>query len=389
MAECVSCGAVIGAGSEDIDRCESCLADDAATASDDSASFSWQAPTSPEQEGQGGGQSEVAEAGVEAQGSHWQAGESKAAVANNAEQQQPSSGGGSLVAALIALVAGVGCLLLPAAGEPLIEAWGPAGFLIFLLAKPVGWILLGVGVILLVVAVSRSMASAPKPKVEDNAEQQQPSRSKGSLLGRLVSIVFGVVFIVSGIGNLLLASGAVPPSGDGQARDVLAYHYAQPLGWLFLVVGVVLIVAPALRSLTSATGKTRRSSAYRWLPGGVILYYLSWPAGALIASSVPPHASVVISAAPLLAVWLVGVAGLAMVLVGLVYFFGDYLEDSGLYPKSRSDWIKIMVVFWVLVGVTESLLAGVVLLAVLGPGLALLRSESKKEKRAKESQADG
>ena len=96
-----------------------------------------------------------------------------------------------------------------------------------------------------------------------------------------------------------------------------------------------------------------------------------------------------LAASPLLAVWLLGMAGLVMVLVGLVYFFGDYLEDSGLYPRSRSDWIKIMVVFWVLVGITESLIAGIVLLAVLGPGLALLRSESKKEKRAKESQADG
>ena len=287
MAECLSCGAVIDAGSANATMCAACSKEDATVPPDDSASLSWQAPTSAEREGQGGGRSEVAEARVEAQGSHWQAGESKPAVAGHSEQQQSSSGGGSLVGGLISIVVGVGCLLLPAAGEQLIESWGPAGFLIFLFAKPVGWLLLAVGVILLVVAVSRSMSSASKPKVEDNAEQQQPSSGGGSLLGRLVSIVCGVIFIVTGIGGLLLAAGAVPPAGDGQARDALAYHYAQPLGWFFLVVGVVLIVAPALRSPTSATGKTRRSSAYRWLPGGVVLYYLSWPAGLLISSSVP------------------------------------------------------------------------------------------------------
>ena len=128
MAECLSCGAVIDAGSANATMCAACSKEDAAVPPDDSASLSWQAPTSAEHEGQGGGQSELAESGVEAQGSHWQTCESKPAVAGH-------------------------------------------------------------------------------------SEQQQPSRGKGSLIGRLISMVCGVIFIVTGIGGLLLAAGAVPPAG--------------------------------------------------------------------------------------------------------------------------------------------------------------------------------
>lgn len=300
MAECVSCGAVIGAGSDDIDLCESCLADDAATASDDSASFSWQAPTSSEQGEPDQADADAPATSITDHGAHWEGDHSESAAPVQVEEQQANGGCGLPIAAILAIIAGVGCLLLPAAGEQLIEAWGPAGFLIFLFAKPVGWILLAVGVFILFAALLRSLAATAKTDVAGRSDQEQSDKPKRT-----------------------------------------------------------------------------RSSAYPWLLAGiglmVVLGYFFGPAAN------PPNAPEVPNMSPIVA--LGAVASWMMLLVGIVLFFGDFLESHDLFPTAAGDWGKILAACFVLMLITGSIFTAILLLGVLAFGLARWKSYSKTKQR--------